>query len=296
MVGISIDGPQEIHDRYRCDRSGGGSFDRAMRGLKLLQKHKVDYNVMACVAKETTYQPLDVYHFFKEQGVEFIQFYPIIERLAGSHEAEHGLRFAEPALLDKDEMNNQVTEWSVEPEQYGDFLIAIFDEWIRNDVGTTFVMNFEWAMTSWIGTPSPVCTFSQQCGKSVIVEHNGDVYACDHSVYPQYNLGNILDDNPVTMVEKSIEQGFGVSKEKSLPRWCQECDVLKACWGGCPKHRFVKTYYGEPGLHYLCAGYKKYFLYIRKYLNALTQVLENGRPASDVMKLFDGPLVIVKEK
>lgn len=157
-------------------------------------------------------------------------------------------------------------------------------------------MNFEWALNGWIGTPSSVCTFARQCGKSVIVEHNGDVYACDHSVYPQYKLGNILDDNPVAMVEKSIVQGFGVSKEKSLPRWCQECDVLKACWGGCPKHRFAKTYYGEPGLHYLCAGYKKYFFYIRKYLHALTRVLENGQPASDVMKLFDGPLVIVKEK
>lgn len=296
MVGISIDGPKEIHDRYRRDRSGGGTFDEVMRGLRLLQEHNVDYNVMACVGKETAYRPFDVYHFFKKQGVEFIQFFPIIERIANPKERRLGLRLAGPALLDRDEVNNQVTEWSVEPDKYGDFLIAVFDEWVRNDVGKTFVMNFEWALNAWIGNPSPVCTFARQCGKSVIIEHNGDVYACDHSVYPHYKLGNILDNHPMKMVEKSIEQGFGVSKETSLPRWCRECDVLQACWGGCPKHRFARTYCGEPGWQYLCEGYKKFFLHIRKYLHAMTQLLENGYPASDVMKAFNGPLVIQKRK
>ena len=294
MVGISLDGPKEIHERYRCDRRGRGSFDRVMEGLNLLQKHTIDYNVMACVAKETAYRPLDVYHFFKEQGIEFIQFFPIIERNADGKEKEFGLRLAGPASLDQDEGNDKVTEWSVETEKYGDFLIAIFDEWVRNDVGTIFVMNFEWALNAWIGNPSPVCIFARQCGKSIIVEYNGDVYACDHSVYPRYKLGNIIEDNPVEMVEKSIEQGFGVSKEISLPRWCLECDVLKACWGGCPKHRFTRTYYEEPGLQYLCAGYKKFFLYIRKYLHAMTQLLENGYLASEVMKSFNHPLVIKK--
>lgn len=294
MVGISLDGPKEIHDRYRHDHTGRGTFDKVMQGLKLLQKHNVDYNIMACVAKETAYRPLDVYHFFKEQGVEFIQFVPIIERIADSKEKESGLRLAGPASLDQDKANDQATEWSVEPEAYGDFLIAVFDEWIRNDVGTTFVMNFEWALNAWIGTPSPVCTFARQCGKSVIVEHNGDVYACDHSVYPHYNLGNILEDDPMEMVEKSIAQGFGVSKETSLPKWCRECDVLEACWGGCPKHRFAKTYYGEPGWQYLCAGYKKFFLYIRKYLHVMKQLLENGYPASYVMEAIKGPLVLKK--
>jgi uncharacterized protein len=294
MVGISIDGPKEIHDRYRCDHGGRGSFDESMRGLKLLQKYKVDYNVMACVARETAYRSLEVYRFFKEQGIEFIQFFPIVERMAGPHEEECGLRLAEPAALDQYEVNTRVTEWTVEPEKYGDFLIEVFDEWIRNDVGKTFVMNFEWALNAWIGNPSPVCTFARQCGKSVIVEHNGDVFACDHSVYPQYKLGNILHDDPVAMIKKSIEQGFGVSKETSLPRWCLECDALKACWGGCPKHRFAKTYYDEPGWQYLCPGYKKYFIYIRKYLHAITQLLENGCPVSDIMKAFEGPLVIKK--
>jgi len=294
MVGISLDGPREIHERYRCDRRGKGTFKEVIRGLKLLQKHNVEYNVMACVARQTAYKPLEVYHFFKEEGVEFIQFFPIVEKMADFKEKELGLRLAGPVSLNKDEVNKQVTEWSVEPDKYGEFLIAIFDEWVRNDVGKTFVMNFEWALNAWIGNPSPVCTFARQCGKSVIVEYTGDVYACDHSVYPQYKLGNILEDNPMEMIEKSIEQGFGVHKEKSLPRWCLECDVLKACWGGCPKHRFSKTYYDEPGLHYLCAGYKKFFLYVRKYLHAMTQLLENGYPASEVMKAFNGPLVIQK--
>ena len=292
LVGISLDGPKEIHDRYRRDRGGNATFDKVMRGLKLLQKHGVEYNVMACVAKETAYRPLEVYHFFKEQGVEFIQFFPIIERLADKKTKQSQLQLAGPSALDKVEKNTRVTPWTVEPEKYGDFLIAIFDEWVRNDVGKTNIMNFEWALNAWIGNPSPVCTYAQQCGKSVIVEHNGDVYACDHCMYPQYKLGNIVEDNPMKMVEKSIAQGFGVSKETALPRWCRECEVLKACWGGCPKHRFAKTHYDEPGLHYLCAGYKKFFLYIRKYLKVIAQLLEHGLPASYVMEAVKGPLVI----
>lgn len=296
MVGISLDGPRDIHDRHRRDRGGAGTFDKVMEGLKLLQKHKVEYNVMACVARETAYKPLDVYHFFKEQGVEFIQFFPIIERIAGVDEQQCGLQLAGPASLDKEETNNRATEWSVEPDIYGDFLIAIYEEWVRKDVSEIFVMNFEWAMNAWIGNSSPVCIFSRQCGKSVIVEHNGEVYACDHCTYPQFRLGNILNDNPVEMVNESLSRGFGVCKEKSLPRQCLECEVLKACWGGCPKHRFVKSYYDEPGLNYLCEGYRKFFLHIRKYLRAMTQLLEHGYPASMVMDAVKGPMMIFINK
>ena len=292
LIGISLDGPREIHDRYRLDRGGRGTFHRVMKGLKLLQKHGVEYNVMATVAKETAFYPLEVYRFFKNQGVEFIQFSPVIERVADSKRNYYGLKLAGPSSLDKEEENVQVTEWSVEAEKYGDFLIAIFDEWVRNDVGKINVMNFEWALHAWIGNPSPVCIHAQHCGESVIVEHNGDIYACDHSMYPEYRLGNIIQDDPLDMVEKSINNGFGVCKETSLPRWCRECEVLKACWGGCPKHRFTKTYYNEPGLHYLCEGYKKFFLYIRKYLKVITQLLENGYPASYIMDAVKGPLVI----
>ena len=292
MVGISLDGPKEIHDRYRRDRKGAGSFDQVMHGLKLLQKYKVEYNVLACVARETARNPLDVYHFFKGQGVEFIQFSPVVERLADSSSRQTSLRLAGPASLQKAEEQVEVTPWSVIPEEYGDFLIAIYDEWVRHDVGNVFVMNFEWALNAWIGNPSPVCVHAKQCGRSVVIEHNGDVFACDHCVYPQYRLGNIKHGRLSDMVERSIQSGFGVTKETSLPRWCMECDVLPACQGGCPKHRFMTTYYDEPGLHYLCEGYKKFFFHIRKYLRTMATLLENGLPASRIMDAMKGPLVI----
>jgi uncharacterized protein len=292
MVGISLDGPKDIHDRYRLDRKGNGTFDRVMQGLRLLQKHKVEYNVMACVARDTATRPLDVYRFLRNQGVEFIQFTPVVERIPDSRSNRLGLRLAGPASLDQEEQQTVVTPWTVVPEHYGDFLIAIYEEWVRHDVGKVFTMNFEWALNAWIGNPSPVCIHAEQCGRSVVLEHNGDVYACDHSVYPQYKLGNILTDNLLRMVGESLQSGFGVSKKTALPRWCRECDVLAACQGGCPKHRFAQSYYHEPGLHYLCAGYKKFFLHIRKYLRAMAQLLENGLPASYIMDAVKGPLVV----
>jgi uncharacterized protein len=292
MVGISIDGPKEVHNRYRRDRKGSGTFDRAIRGLKLLQKHKVDYNVLACVARETAEHPLDVYRFFRGEGVEFIQFSPVVERVADSSGKQAGLRLAGPSSLNNREDQTEVTHWSVIPEEYGDFLIAIYEEWVHHDVGKIFVMNFEWALNAWIGNPSPVCIHADQCGRSVVLEHNGDVYACDHCVYPEYRLGNIKPDNLLQMVTKSVQSGFGTSKATALPRWCRECEVLAACRGGCPKHRFAQTCYKEPGLHYLCTGYKKFFYHIRKYLHAMTQLLENGLPASYVMDAVKGPLLI----
>jgi uncharacterized protein len=292
MVGISLDGPKEVNDRYRRDRKGNGSFDQIMRGLNLLQEHKVEYNVLACVARETVKSPLDVYRFLRAEGVEFIQFTPVAERAFDVRDAPTGLRLAGPAVLDKKDHQGDITPWSVIPEEYGDFLIAIYEEWVRHDVGTVFVMNFEWVLNAWIGNPSPVCVHAKQCGRSIVIEHNGDVYACDHCVYPQHRLGNILADALPAMVQKSLDSGFGISKETALPRWCQECEVLPACQGGCPKHRFETTYYDEPGLQYLCAGYKKFFLHIRKYLRAMATLLENGLPASRVMDAIDGPLVI----
>jgi uncharacterized protein len=292
MVGISLDGPKEIHDRYRRDRKGTGTFDRVVRGLKHLQKHKVEYNVLACVARETARRPFDVYHFFKKEGVEFIQFSPVVERMTDGGSDQLGLRLAGPAALDRDERDTNVAPWSVIPEEYGDFLIDIYEDWVRHDVGTVFVMNFEWVLNTWIGNPSPVCVYATTCGRSVVIEHNGDVYACDHCVYPEYRLGNIKTDRLSGMVERSLQSGFGVKKEAVLPGWCKECEVLAACHGGCPKHRFEKTYYDEPGLQYLCAGYKKFFLHIRKYLRVMATLLEHGLPASRVMDAVKGPLVI----
>ena len=292
LVGISLDGPEEVHDRYRRDRKGEGTFDNVMRGLRLLQKHKIEYSVMACVARETAKRPLDVYRFLRDEGVEFIQFSPVVERMPDALSNRYGLRLASPAALDSKEQNAKVTPWTVIPEEYGDFLIAVYEEWVRNDVGNVFVMNFEWALNAWIGNPSPVCVHAKQCGRAIVLEHTGDVYACDHFVYPYYKLGNIVTDNLASMVEKSLSSGFGVTKETALPRWCRECSVLPACQGGCPKHRFSRTHYDEPGLHYLCAGYKKFFLHIRKYLRTMTTLLENGLPASYVMDAAKGPLLI----
>jgi uncharacterized protein len=292
MVGISIDGPKDIHDRYRRDREAKGTIDKVMRGLQLLQKHKVEYNVLTTVARETARHGLEVYRFLRDHGVEFIQFSPVVERMLDACSAQHGLKLACPASLDKTERQAEVTPWSVIPEEYGDFLIAVYEEWVRHDVGKVFVMNFEWALNAWMGNPSPVCIHAEQCGGSLVIEHNGDVYACDHCVYPEYKLGNVRFDALPAMAEHSRQAGFGVSKETALPRWCKECKVLAACRGGCPKHRFSMSCYNEPGLHYLCAGYKKFFMHIRKYCHAMTQLLEYGYPASRIMEAVKGPLII----
>ena len=294
FIGVSLDGPKDIHNRYRKDRHGEGTFDRVMQGVRQLQKHQVEFNALACIGRETAYRPLDVYNFFKEAGIKFIQFTPIVERLPDSLTQALGLWLAAPAQLDRLEPNTQVTPWTIEPERYGDFLIAIYEEWVRHDVGDFFVMNFEWALNAWLGEPSPVCIFSKECGRAVALEHDGSVYACDHYVYPEYRLGNLLNGNLGKMVEQSVAGGFGPHKEKTLPRCCRECDVLNACWGGCPKHRFTVSPEGEPGLHYLCAGYKKFFRHIRKYQRAMSTLLENGLPASYVMEAVKGPLIIRK--
>ena len=296
MVGISLDGPREVHDRYRRDKAGNGTFDAVMRGLKLLQKHGVEYNVMASVARETARRPLEVYRFFKKLKVEFIQFVPIIERRPDEAARSRGLSLALPAVLDREEVNADVTPWTVDPEEYGDFLIAVYEEWVRNDVGKVFVMNFEWVLNAWIGNPSPVCVHADSCGRSLAIEHNGDLFACDHYVYPEYRLGNIMTDSLAEMVAKSPDTGCGARKQTSLPSWCGKCEVLAACRGGCPKHRFSATFQGEPGLHYLCTGYKKFFRHIRKYLRVMTQLLENGLSPALVMEAVKGPLVINMER
>lgn len=293
MVGISLDGPRKIHDRYRRDKNGKGSFDSALHGLRLLQKHGVEYNVLVSVARETAHHPLAVYRYLRKVGVEFIQFTPIVERTGSSRQHE-GLRLAAPPSVRKEEPG-KVTPWSVDPEEYGDFLISVFEEWVRNDVGTVFVMNFEWALNAWIGNPSTVCVHAEQCGGSLVVEHNGDVYACDHCVYPEYLLGNVFSCSLPSLVEKSRQSGFGLNKETALPLQCRECEVIAACRGGCPKHRFARTFGNESGLHYLCQGYRKFFRHIRKYLRAMTQLLENGLPVSLVMEAVKGPLVVEKK-
>jgi len=294
FIGVSLDGPREIHDRYRKDRKGIGTFNRVMDGVGLLQKYGVEFNALACVGRETAQHALEVYRFFRDEGIRYVQFTPIIEREADAETQIIKLWLARPAVLGRPEPNTKVTPWTVEPEAYGDFLIAIYEEWVRQDVGTMFVMNFEWALTAWLGEPSPVCIFSRRCGRAVALEHDGSVFACDHYVYPEYRLGNVRDDELGAMVERSLASGFGPHKETTLPRYCRQCEVKQACWGGCPKHRFALTPDGEAGLHYLCAGYKKFFRHIRKYLRAMTTLIENDLPVSMVMQAVDGALIVTR--
>jgi len=294
LVGLSLDGPEEIHNLHRLDRGGNPTFDRVMRSLNLMKKHGVEFNILACVTRESAKHPLDVYRFFKEQGVQFIQFIPIIERMPDDESNRIGLKLGMPAALDESD-SEAVMDWAVDPEGYGDFLIGIFDEWIRNDVGKVFVMNFEWALSSWMGHVQHTCFFMERCGMAGIIEHNGDVYSCDHYVYPEYRLGNILTDNFGEMFGSEKQHEFGAVKEESLPRYCRECDVLFACRGECPKHRFLKTPEGEPGLNYLCAGYKKYFHHIGPYMEAIAQTIRMGYEAEKVMGLVRKGKVGIKK-
>ena len=292
FAGISLDGPRAIHDRYRRGRRGESTFEGALRGVRLLQQHGVEFNVLACVGRETAHHPLDVYRFFRDEGITFIQFTPIVERQPDAVTEATGLWLATPAELERPEPNTSVTPWTVEPERYGEFLTAIYDEWVRHDVGRVFVMNIEWALGAWLGDASPVCIFSRTCGRAVAVEHDGGVYACDHYVYPAYKIGDIRAGKLLPMVEQSIASGFGPHKEATLPRQCRDCDVLLACWGGCPKHRFATTADGEPGLHYLCAGYQTFFRHVGKHAHVFAQLAAHDLPASFVMQAFKGPLMI----
>lgn len=287
LVGLSLDGPAEIHNQYRLTKGGRPTHKLVMRALSLLQKHRVNYNVLACVNRTSASEPLRVYDFLCGAGVEFIQFIPVVERLADASAEQAGLTLHAPG-----EMKGSLTQWSVEPQAYGDFLVAVFNRWVTRDVGRVFVMNIEWAFASFVGAPGAVCHHQPTCGRSLVVEHNGDVYACDHFVYPQYRLGNLHEDTFASMVDSPSQVAFGKDKYSTLPAQCRECKVLKACWGGCPKHRFMLTASGEPGLNYLCAGFQHYFSHLPPYLKAMADLLASGRPASDIMR---ANLVMVKK-
>jgi uncharacterized protein len=292
LVGFSLDGPEDIHDLHRLYRGGRPTWTRVMQSLRLLQKHGVQYNVLACVTRESSKTPLAVYHFLRDQGVQFMQFIPIVERIPDGASVELGLLLASPPVSGQEELQTEVTPWTVEPEAFGDFLIAVFQEWVRHDVGKFFVMNFEWSLASWCTFPATICTFTTRCGTSMILEHNGDIYSCDHFVYPRYRLGNIVKDNPLTLLHSMEQSGFGAAKESSLPWICRDCEVLFACRGECPKHRFMTTPDGEPGLNYLCAGYKKFFRFADPYMRNMIKLLEHDLPVEKIMEAIDAPLII----
>ncbi|MFJ2690502.1 anaerobic sulfatase maturase [Pseudomonas sp. NPDC087336] len=294
MVGLSLDGPREVHDLYRPDKRGRSSFDAVMAGLDLLKKHGVQFNVLVTVARDVANHPLEIYGFLKAQGVRHIQFNPVVERLPGAADVKQGLSFATPPELRLHAVGEPgvVTTQSVEPDRYGDFLIAIFNEWVRHDVGDIHVMNFEWALAAWCQLAPSVCLFSPRCGKAAIVEHDGSVYSCDHFVYPEYRLGNLQEDAPAALLASPAQQAFGAAKETTLPTLCRQCDYRFACHGECPKNRFMTAPNGEPGLNYLCPAYKKYFRHLTPYMNAMAQLISHGQPASLIMQAFDGPLIV----
>ena len=278
LVGISIDGPQPDHDHYRLTAAGKPSWKKVMQGIKLLKKHGVEWNAMAVVNAYNANHPLEFYRFFKENGCQFLQFTPIVERLTRH---EDGRTLA--SLADKNEI--PLSEASVAPEQWGYFLCAIFDEWVRKDVGKIFVEIFDCTLANWMGISPGICAYSKECGHAGVMEHNGDVYSCDHFVFPEYKLGNIRDHSLIDMLYGEQQQEFSRLKHSSLPRQCKECDMEFACHGECPKNRFMKDKYGDSGLNYLCPGYYHYYQHVAPYMDYMKQELMAQRPPSNIMKV-----------
>lgn len=277
LVGISIDGPEDLHDAYRVDAGGRGSFKRVLQGLGQLKEHGVEYNTLTVVGRRNVKHPKKVYRFLKEVGSRFIQFIPLVERTSTS-----GALAGPPA---PGKCREEVTRWSVSPVAYGDFLIAVFREWVRGDVGSTFVQMFDSALASWLGEGASLCVFSETCGRHLAVEHDGTTYACDHYVYPEYRLGNVRNQSFAEMLDSDLQRKFGAAKRDTLPVQCRRCDVRFACHGGCPKHRFLETAAGEPNLNYLCAGYRKFFRHADRSMRTMTQLLRQGRAPAQIMQL-----------
>ncbi len=275
LIGISIDGPRELHDAYRVDKRGRPTFDRVLRGLRLLQKHGVEYNILTTVNRLNADHPLEVYRFLRDEaGAAWMQFIPAIERLN-----EEGVSLYQEGTT--------VSERSVRPEQLGNFLSAIFDEWVRNDVGRVFVQTFEATVRNWLGLPSSgTCVFDATCGHGLALEHNGDLYSCDHFVEPKHFLGNIRQRHMAELVSSDQQRLLGRGKLETLPRYCRECEVEFACKGECPKNRFLIAPDGEPGLNYLCAGYRAFFHHVDQPLKIIAGLLRRGYPAAQVMQVL----------
>jgi len=282
LVGISLDGPQELHDAYRVDRSGKGTFHRVLAGLEVLKRHGVEFNLLTVVHRINSKAPLEVYRFLRDIGNGFIQFIPLVERISPTEEHADG---RPPSFAPPSAQEGTVSSASVLPEDWGSFLCTVFDEWVRRDVGKVFVNLFDVALGQWLGHGSSLCVFADRCGTALALEHNGDLYSCDHFVYPEYRLGNILDTPMRNMVFSTFQKDFGDAKRNKLPRMCRECPVLFACNGECPKHRFVATPDGEPGLNYLCAGYKRFFTHIGPAMRAMADLCRQGRAPAEVMRL-----------
>ena len=290
LVGLSVDGPRELHDTYRVDKQGKGSFDRVEKGWDTLRRHDVDINILCTVNAANADHPLDVYRFFRDdKDVRFIQFIPIVERVTetllplankgwGSHQGEDRPLYVQDG--------SSVTDRTVGAEQFGRFLIEVFDEWVRHDVGEVFVQHFDAALANWHGEPSGVCVFNETCGSALTLEHNGDLYSCDHYVEPDYLLGNINETPLAELVASPQQVAFGRAKRDTLPAYCRSCDVRFACHGECPRNRFIETPDGEDGLNYLCAGFKAFFTHIDHPMRVMSQLLHQDRSPADVSKVL----------
>ncbi len=272
LVGLSLDGPQPLHDTYRVDKGSQPSFEKVMAGLELLKKHQAEFNILTTVHAANADHSLDVYRFLRDEvQAQFIQFIPIVER---KNQTGHQEGF-------------KVTKRSVTGKKYGQFLISIFDEWVQRDVGQIFVQIFDVALEVWYGQPASLCIFSQTCGTALALEHNGDLFSCDHYVEPNHFLGNIQEENMLNLVSSEQQIRFGSDKLNSLPLYCQECEVRFMCNGGCPKNRIRKTPDGEEGLNFLCEGYKTFFQHIDGPMKMMTHLLQHGRAPAEVMLLLN---------
>ncbi len=297
LIGLSLDGPREMHDAYRVDKGGHGTFDKVMRAADLLKKHKVEFNILTTVHAANADHPQEIYHFLRDEiGTNFIQFIPIVERvnqnllpLANAGWSERPTGGERPLYL---QTGSLVTERSVTGEQYGNFLIGIFDEWVRRDVGRVYVQMFDVALGAWVGQPGAVCVFASTCGNALAIEHTGDLYSCDHYVEPDYLLGNIKDVPLIELIASDKQRQFGLDKRDTLPQYCRECEVRFVCHGGCPKNRFINTPpsesmpEGEPGLNYLCAGYKTFFNHINRPMQIMASLLQQNRAPAEIMQIM----------
>lgn len=287
LVGISIDGPEELHDAYRLDRKGHGTYRQVVRGIELCKKHGVEFNTLTVVNARNVQRPLEVYRFLRELGSQFIQFIPLVERGVDGESSQLGLGLSHPPDLSGAKtlrFEPEVTEWSVPARALGDFYCKIFDRWVSRDVGKVFVQLFDVTLGKWVGAPGGVCMYAETCGRALAMEHNGDLYACDHYVYPRYHLGNVMQQSIASMVDSEQMREFGEAKRSRLPKQCRECEVRFCCNGDCPKHRFARTKDGEYGVSYLCAGLKQFFQHSAPAMKKMAELYRNRRSPMEIMQ------------
>jgi uncharacterized protein len=285
LVGISIDGPREIHDTYRVNKGGRGTFDQVMRGLRHLRAAGVEWNALTTVHAANAARGREVYRFLRDDcGARFMQFIPIIERIAGDEEGDEWNSWRDRPLYVQE--GRRVTSRSVSAEGYGRFLIDVFEDWVRRDVGTVYVQMFDVTLANRAGEPPHLCVHSETCGRALAMEHTGDLYSCDHFVEPRYRLGNIMERPMHELVFSPAQVRFGQAKRDTLPRMCRDCDVRFACHGGCPKDRFLRTPDGENGLNYLCKGYKEFFHHVDRPIRLMSALLAHQRPPAQIMQLY----------